>query len=337
MTPIQLVAMASTIANGGVYLPPHIVLESTQEMKGSANLKPAAFRPEDELPNPLPAGAHRVISEMTSAQMRKMMEGVVLYGHRAAPAQLNGYSAGGKTGTAQKIDPKTHTYSKTKYIASFVGFAPVNNPAVTIAVVMDSPYEGLVFRHSGERAGVSRSGAADSGVSGRAARSGSEAGEAGGEQQAGAARRPRRRSMRRTLESLFAEVNHLPADDPLRDSGRAGNPGFRAQWTESRAQSSEHRAQRARTQRHRARSSAKQRRGLRVRSRTRQKVVRWQYRTSAYRCRHLQGKSLRDVVVEASGLGLGLQVVGSGIAREQAPVAGTLVPAGTEVVVRFAQ
>ena len=55
---------------------------------------------------------------------------------------LEGYSVAGKTGTAQKVDPKTGTYSKTKYIASFVGFSPVNEPAVTIAVILDSA-EGL--------------------------------------------------------------------------------------------------------------------------------------------------------------------------------------------------
>ena len=64
-----------------------------------------------ELPNPLPPGAHRVISEMTAAQMRKMMEGVVLYG-TGKQAQLNGYSSGGKTGTAQKIDPLTRILFK---------------------------------------------------------------------------------------------------------------------------------------------------------------------------------------------------------------------------------
>ena len=75
---------------------------------------------------------------MTAAQMRKMMEGVVLYGTGKA-AQLNGYSSGGKTGTAQKIDPATHLYSKTMHIASFAGFAPVNNPVIAVAVVLDSP------------------------------------------------------------------------------------------------------------------------------------------------------------------------------------------------------
>ena len=72
-------------------------------MKGSPRSEAADFHPETRLPDPLPDGAHRVISTMTAAQMRKMMEGVVLYGTGKA-AQLNGYSSAGKTGTAQKID-----------------------------------------------------------------------------------------------------------------------------------------------------------------------------------------------------------------------------------------
>jgi len=91
------------------------------------------------LPNPLPAGAHRVISEETAALMRRMMEGVVLYG-TGRPAQLNGYSSGGKTGTAQKIDPATHKYSKTMHVGSFAGIAPVNNPVIAVAVVLDNPH-----------------------------------------------------------------------------------------------------------------------------------------------------------------------------------------------------
>ena len=67
-----------------------------------------------------------------------MLEGVTLNG-TARQAQLNGYSAAGKTGTAQKIDPRTKTYSRTKHVASFVGFAPVENPAVVIIVVIDEP------------------------------------------------------------------------------------------------------------------------------------------------------------------------------------------------------
>src|SRR5205807_1197018 len=79
----------------------------------------------------------RVISSYTAAEMRQMMQGVVLHG-TGTKAKLIGYSSAGKTGTAQKVDPATHAYSRTKYVASFAGFAPVNNPAVTIAVVLDS-------------------------------------------------------------------------------------------------------------------------------------------------------------------------------------------------------
>src|SRR5207244_2954854 len=71
-------------------------------------------------------------------ESRGILEGVTLRG-TAKKAQVEGYSAAGKTGTAQKIDPKTHTYSSTKFIGSFVGFAPVNNPTVVIIVVIDEP------------------------------------------------------------------------------------------------------------------------------------------------------------------------------------------------------
>jgi cell division protein FtsI (penicillin-binding protein 3) len=70
--------------------------------------------------------------------MKQMMEGVVLHG-TGRKALLEGYTTAGKTGTAQKVDPATHTYSHTKYVTSFAGFAPVNNPAVVIVVILDSP------------------------------------------------------------------------------------------------------------------------------------------------------------------------------------------------------
>jgi len=84
-----------------------------------------------------PAEQQTVISPLTAAQMRQMMQGVVLHG-TGKKAILEGYSSAGKTGTAQKVDPATHAYSHTKYVGSFAGFAPVNNPAVTIAVILDS-------------------------------------------------------------------------------------------------------------------------------------------------------------------------------------------------------
>ena len=139
VTPVQLVTMVSTIANGGVYLPPHILFPSQLDAATQQPLAVRPFKARDELPDPLPAGAHRVISTMTAAQMRKMMEDVVLFG-TGKPAQLNGYSSAGKTGTAQKIDPATHKYSKWMHIASFAGFAPVNDPVISVAIVIDTPH-----------------------------------------------------------------------------------------------------------------------------------------------------------------------------------------------------
>jgi cell division protein FtsI (penicillin-binding protein 3) len=79
----------------------------------------------------------RVISPLTAAQMKQMMQGVVLHG-TGKKAILEGYSSAGKTGTGQKVDPATRAYSRTKYVASFAGFAPINNPSITVAVILDS-------------------------------------------------------------------------------------------------------------------------------------------------------------------------------------------------------
>src|ERR1700723_2200901 len=108
VTPVQLVTMVSTIANGGVYMPPHILLQSTDQMKGDPRLQPVAFRPSNQLPDKLPDGAHRVIKEMTSAKMRAMMQAIVVEGTGRKGA-LNGYSSAGKNGTAQKGGVGRHT------------------------------------------------------------------------------------------------------------------------------------------------------------------------------------------------------------------------------------
>ncbi|HLJ27295.1 MAG TPA: penicillin-binding protein [Candidatus Angelobacter sp.] len=126
VSPLQLIGMVSTIANDGVYVPPRIIMGTTAP-RSTAQL--VAFHPAPE---------KRVISSLTAAQMKQMMEGVVLRG-TGTRAILNGYSSAGKTGTAQKIDPSTGAYSRSKYIASFTGFAPVNNPALTVLVILDSP------------------------------------------------------------------------------------------------------------------------------------------------------------------------------------------------------
>lgn len=125
VTPLQLVSMVSTIANDGVWTAPHIIAGTTAP-QGTPQM--VAFHPGVQ---------RRVISPMTAAQMKQMMQGVVLHG-TGKKAILEGYSSAGKTGTAQKVDPATHTYSHTKYVGSFAGFAPVNDPAITVAVILDS-------------------------------------------------------------------------------------------------------------------------------------------------------------------------------------------------------
>ena len=126
VTPLQTISLVSTIANDGVYTPPRIV---AGELPPDSKALPVVFHPAQQ---------HRVVSAMTAVQMKKMMEGVVLFG-TARRAILEGYTIAGKTGTAQKVEPGTGAYSKTKYVASFIGFTPVNTPAITIAVILDSP------------------------------------------------------------------------------------------------------------------------------------------------------------------------------------------------------
>jgi cell division protein FtsI/penicillin-binding protein 2 len=68
-----------------------------------------------------------------------MLTGVLEAGGTAASAAIDGYSLAGKTGTANKIDPSTHTYSKTRFIGSFVGFAPARDPKLLVTVMVDEP------------------------------------------------------------------------------------------------------------------------------------------------------------------------------------------------------
>jgi cell division protein FtsI (penicillin-binding protein 3) len=124
VTAIQLISAMNSIANGGMWVRPHVIAGLRQGTK----LIPIA--------QPAP---RFVIHPQTAATMRSMLEGVVLQGGTAPGARLDGYTAAGKTGTAQKINPATGRYSASQVIASFVGFAPINNPAVTILITLDSP------------------------------------------------------------------------------------------------------------------------------------------------------------------------------------------------------
>jgi cell division protein FtsI (penicillin-binding protein 3) len=125
ISPLQLSALISTFANDGVWVAPRIVAGPVEPQNTPQTV---AFHP---------GTSRRVISSFTAAEMRSMMQKVVLEG-TGRKAILEGYTSAGKTGTAQKVDPATGAYSKTKYIGSFAGFAPVNNPQIVVAVILDS-------------------------------------------------------------------------------------------------------------------------------------------------------------------------------------------------------
>jgi cell division protein FtsI/penicillin-binding protein 2 len=126
VTPMQMAEAYAAIANGGILRPPHIV-------SGVGGR-----------PRPEPAG-RRVISSATAAAVRSMLEGVLAPGGTASEVSIPGYQLAGKTGTASKIDPLTHEYSKSAFIASFIGFAPARNPKLLCAVVVDEPQHGSIY------------------------------------------------------------------------------------------------------------------------------------------------------------------------------------------------
>ena len=124
---LQMATSFATIANNGVRVRPHII----REIRQSDQTKVFEAQP----------GSERVVSRETALEMRRLMSAVVTDG-TGKRAQLNGYSSAGKTGTAWKFDEKTKRVSGSKYVSSFIGFAPIDDPAVTIAVVMDEPKIG---------------------------------------------------------------------------------------------------------------------------------------------------------------------------------------------------
>jgi cell division protein FtsI (penicillin-binding protein 3) len=126
VTPIQMASAYSAIANGGILRPPHII----QSVGGRDQRTPAG---------------RRVISAATSAALRQMLEGVLAPGGTASEVSIPGYALAGKTGTASKIDPATGEYSKTAYVASFMGFAPASNPKLLCAVVVDEPQSRSIY------------------------------------------------------------------------------------------------------------------------------------------------------------------------------------------------
>src|SRR5215213_4688962 len=129
VTPMQMATAYAAIANGGILRPAHMI----ESVGGRVAPKP---------------NGHRVISAPTASSLRRMLEGVLGPGGTASGAAIPGYLLAGKTGTAEKPDPVTGGYSESKYVSSFVGFAPAKQPKLLVAVMVDEPqgeiYGGLV-------------------------------------------------------------------------------------------------------------------------------------------------------------------------------------------------
>jgi cell division protein FtsI (penicillin-binding protein 3) len=119
VTPMQIATAYSAIADGGILRRPILI-------------KSVGGQPAQQDADP-----HRVISARVAGQLRRMLEGVLEPGGTASAVSVPGYVLAGKTGTAQKVE--NGTYSDTKYVASFVGFAPAQHPKLLVAVVVDEP------------------------------------------------------------------------------------------------------------------------------------------------------------------------------------------------------
>jgi cell division protein FtsI (penicillin-binding protein 3) len=306
VSPIQLISMVSTIANDGVYLPARIVAGTTPPRSTPQLI---AFHP---------ALGRRVISPLTAARMKSMMEGVVL-GGTGRKAILDGYSSAGKTGTAQKIDPATGRYSHRKHIASFGGFAPVNNPAISVLVVFDTP-DTFPRDEGGDVAAP---------------------------------------VFARVAQQVLAYMN-VPHDVELENSHRLqlrakaskedvneGAPDHIAEEVEATSAAAQIADSRPPMQ---ATSPTTSARGALLN--TTASLIQASAPGSApvpakgtvvldvaggVEVPDFRGKPLRTALEEAESAGLELEVSGSGVGIEQSPAAGSRIPPGGHVVVRFAR
>jgi cell division protein FtsI (penicillin-binding protein 3) len=260
-TPVQIISAISALANGGTYYPPKIV----EKVEGGFG-------------GPLPARAepHQATDERTAATLREMMETVILKG-TGKPAKLDGWTAAGKSGTAQEIDTNTGRYSPTAYVASFIGFAPVNSPAITVLVMFDTP--------QGEHMG----------------------GNVGGP------------VFKRVTEQALAYLG-VPHDVPvISDEQFASNVkknGDAPNAADAAAENASEAKYQAAVQKSSSGASANA-------------------AVEGIEMPNFAGQTVRYVIEECSRLGVTPNLIGNGLAVEQSPDAGTVVPHGSAVTVRF--
>ncbi|MBI5848719.1 MAG: penicillin-binding protein 2 [Nitrospirae bacterium] len=131
VTPLQVLRAYSAIANGGYLVQPHLV----SEIRTPEGQPVFSFSPDQK---------KRIISEKTAARMRDILKTVVEEGGTATGAAIDGNKVAGKTGTAQLVDQRTKRYSKDRFISSFVGFVPADNPKIAMIVVVHEP-KGAIY------------------------------------------------------------------------------------------------------------------------------------------------------------------------------------------------
>ena len=127
-------AAFNAIANGGTLIQPHVMKEITHKDENGTGVIDSSFE----------ATTTEVASKEKTAELRTYLERVVTAGSGAATF-IEGYHIGGKTGTAQKVNSANGTYEAGKYISSFVGMAPVDDPKVTVLITVDEPSAGAYY------------------------------------------------------------------------------------------------------------------------------------------------------------------------------------------------
>jgi cell division protein FtsI/penicillin-binding protein 2 len=320
ISPIQLTGLISTFANDGVWVAPRIL---TGKIEPQGTPKTVAFHP---------GPSHRVISSETAAKMRAMMQKVVLEG-TGRKAILEGYSSAGKTGTAQKVDPATGAYSKTKYIGSFAGFAPVNNPQIVVAVILDSAV-GLhqggqvsapVFRRVSQQVLEYLHTPHDLPFAPQRQLLLAQARTKEKDLEEGTPDHPGE-----PLESAEVSSDSVAARAPTRTTARSEGKVVQAAIRESDPLPSPQAAQSQTA----AKESAAPVDSAPARPPAAGTVV-LDVEQGGMEVPSFVGKTVRGAVEAAQDAGLELEAVGSGLARQQSPPAGTHVVAGAHVIVQF--
>lgn len=311
ITPLQLTSLISTMANDGLRVAPRVVAAATDPHSAPQTM---TFQAKEQ---------RRVLSSMTAAQMRQMMQGVVLHG-TGKKAVLEGYSSAGKTGTAQKVDPATHAYSHAKYVASFAGFAPINNPAIVVAVILDSAV------------GLHQGGQVSAPVFQRVAQQVLEYLHVPHDVELP----PNRQLLlasRRVKEEELAEGSPDHLGDPVDLSETPGSNAVAGNVPSPEASATSPVVPAALRQREAA-PMQEVKQGV-VQSKAEagpsSGTVVLDIEQGGIPVPSFAGKSVRAAIELAQESGLDLDAVGSGVAQEQSPSPGSRVPGGSKVRVRF--